>query len=211
MKTKVHHLFNMTSFIFVGFIVNSGISFRATPSLPVRNYKYAKPSNGCLVRNRQQRESPSCLFGLPVPVEQVDLQTGEVINTFQSQTKAARTLGIKQSRIAEVLGGKIYSCGGYFWRRAGDKAMPSQHKMVEQVDRRTGEVINTFLSASEAVRTLNTTAINSSGISCVIHGQTKSCGGYFWRRPGDKTMPPQHKTAPTPVEQVDCHSGGAKV
>ena len=210
MKSKVYHRFTMISFLFVGFMLNNGLSFWVTRSLPMRSYDRSKPFNGCLY-NRQQRGDLPCLFTMPV--EQVDRQSGEVINTFPSVAEAVRTLGntaVRPNGISKVIHGKHRSCGGYFWRRLGDKTMPPQGAAaaapVEQVDLQSGETIHTFPSAAEAVRTLGNT-VSSHGISVVLHGKRKSCGGYFWRRAGDKTMPRQRTFGAIPVEQVDIQSG----
>ena len=51
-------------------------------------------------------------------------------------------------------------------------------KPVAQIDIETNEIINTFVSASEAGRKTN---INSSKISAVCNGKRKSTGGYKWK------------------------------
>lgn len=49
-------------------------------------------------------------------VEQIDLETGEVINTFDTISAAARALNIDSSCISKVCKGKRNKTGGYKWR-----------------------------------------------------------------------------------------------
>ena len=59
------------------------------------------------------------------PVEQLDFETGEVINSFPSIKEAARALGIPPNCVSDVLNGRSKSSGGFFWRRSGDDVMPT--------------------------------------------------------------------------------------
>jgi hypothetical protein len=53
-----------------------------------------------------------------------------------------------------------------------------QEREVEQLDRSTGEVIDTFKSMNDAARQ---TGINQGSISLVCNGYIKQSGGYGWR------------------------------
>lgn len=50
-----------------------------------------------------------------IPVKQIDIETGKVINIFGSQSEAKRVLGIKSNGIANCCKGKAKTCGGYRW------------------------------------------------------------------------------------------------
>lgn len=53
------------------------------------------------------------------PVNQIDMKTGEIINTFESANAAARALGkTKGNHITEVCKGSINSAYGYKWEYA---------------------------------------------------------------------------------------------
>lgn len=54
-----------------------------------------------------------------IPVKQIDINTGEVINIFKSSAEAARFLGVsKGSHITEVCKGYHKQAYGYFWQYA---------------------------------------------------------------------------------------------
>ncbi len=51
-----------------------------------------------------------------IPVEQIDLETGEVIATFSSIYAATHETGI--SSIRACVKGRVHTAGGYRWREA---------------------------------------------------------------------------------------------
>ena len=51
-------------------------------------------------------------------------------------------------------------------------------KVIFQIDKDTGEIINEFKSIKEAVRVTRT---KRSSISKVLQGMRKTAGGYFWK------------------------------
>jgi hypothetical protein len=55
-----------------------------------------------------------------VKVQQIDLETGDVVAEFDSQLKAAIATGASQSAISKILRGIMYrsSSGGFGWRYA---------------------------------------------------------------------------------------------
>ena len=130
------------------------------------------------------------------PVEQVDFETGEVINVFDSQTEAARSVeGVENSEnISAVINGKSKSAGGFFWRRKGEKKLPTPRLLnpnsipVEQIDMETGKVINVYRSAGHAARAVGG---RSGSILRSLGGveDRVSYKGYNWRKVGDVTPP----------------------
>ena len=151
----------------------------------------------------------------PVPVEQVDLTTGEVIREFKSLSAAAKAVNGTTGNISRVINGRLRSVKGFFWRKAGTSSLPRARLggiPVEQVDLVTGEVIGVFPSIQEAVKAVNgsTTAV----ISGILRGRKDlaSYKGFFWRRVGDLTTPRNRTQPPIPqgrqkIEQI-CHETG---
>ena len=130
------------------------------------------------------------------PVEQVDFETGEVINVFESQTEAAKAVeGVSSRGISCVINGHLKSAGGFFWRRKGDKTLPTpklKHpKPVEQIDMETGKVINVYPSATHAARAVG--GQHSASILRTLGGVEEkgrvSYKGYYWRKVGDVAPP----------------------
>ena len=58
------------------------------------------------------------------PVEQLDLETGEVIEEFESQAEASRVTGVPSLHISECVNGQRTDAGGFRWRR--EKSVDSQ-------------------------------------------------------------------------------------
>ena len=50
-------------------------------------------------------------------VQQIDIETGNIINTFHSIMEAERITGISNSNISLVLSGKRNKAGGFNWKR----------------------------------------------------------------------------------------------
>ena len=150
------------------------------------------------------------------PVEQLDFETGEAINSFPSVKEAARALGIPQKGVSAVLNGRSKSSGGFFWRRSGDDAMPPARTYgripIEQVDMETGKVMNVFSSTAEAARSLG---IFDGSINRIVNGGIDriSYKGYLWRKVGDKKVVPRKERRPPfpqgkqKVEQIDYETG----
>lgn len=79
--------------------------------------------------------TPSALAGKAKAVEQVALDSGEVLARFPSITQAARDMNVTQNGIRRVLCGKQKSCAGHSWRLAnnGFVVVPTkQHKRADE-------------------------------------------------------------------------------
>ena len=64
------------------------------------------------------------------------------------------------------------------WMSRGDNKRYSANKSVQMLDKKTGELLATFPSITEAERV---TGINQGNISTCCNGKRKSAGGYIWR------------------------------
>ena len=125
-----------------------------------------------------------------LPVEQIDLQTGKVLNVFPTAQNAALSLGLDPNAIDRVVQGNDVdtSVGGFSWRRA---ARNSLNKVpIEKICPKTGNVLGVFPSITEARLSANVT---KSQISQVIQGKAQTTGGFFWRIKGSSIAPPQRK------------------
>ncbi len=54
----------------------------------------------------------------PVPVYQVELETGRIVQLYPSASEAGRANGLSDSSIVKCCKGKLKTCGGYSWRYA---------------------------------------------------------------------------------------------
>lgn len=127
------------------------------------------------------------------PVKQLELETGKIINQFESISEAEKITLI--SNIGMCCNGKIASAGGYFWRfcnsldemkcRWSNESKErmkrrlslenSNFKSVDQIDMTTNLVIKTFDSLKSAKEETGAT-----NISDVCRGIKKSSGGFKW-------------------------------
>jgi hypothetical protein len=126
---------------------------------------------------------------------QISKETGEVLNRFPSGAEASRQLGIKNaciSRVVKKLNGHR-STGGFIFRREGeydevnrcdvDKDIRTNNiKVILQISKKSGEVINRFPSAVEAGRQLN---IFPACITRVCRKVRNSTRGFIFRKEGD--------------------------
>ena len=169
-------------------------------------------------------QSPPSTKRDPIPIEQLDPVTGEVIQSFKSIAEAMRQTGILSGSISRALNGKQRHAGTYLWRRQGDQTIPDLFESppmletkkrvvpVEQLDPYSGNVIRSFKSVNEASRE---TGILQNSISQALNGIHLHAGTYVWRRKYEKTAPEvfeypstQEKgKVPVPVEQLDPYSG----
>jgi plasmid maintenance system antidote protein VapI len=62
--------------------------------------------------------SPKSTGGGPKPVEQIDIRTGEIIDTYHSGAHAARSIGVSSYAISACCHGKRTEAGGFLWRFA---------------------------------------------------------------------------------------------
>lgn len=112
---------------------------------------------------------------------------GDFIKEWPAISEVARALKINTSNISMCAQHKRPTAGGYRWEYKFKEKLPTLIKKtpnktyfgkhVLQIDK-SDNVIAEFPSISIAEKQ---TGINSTSISKVIHGQTKTAGGYFWK------------------------------
>lgn len=112
-------------------------------------------------------------------VQQIDINTNQIINTFESIANAANFIHGDNSNISKACKNNRIAYG-YKWQYVD---MPQEKrnftkKKVEQFDLQTGKTIKTYESISEAARAVNG---DSSYISKVCRGIQKSSKGFGWR------------------------------
>lgn len=116
---------------------------------------------------------------LKQPVQQIDINTNQIINTFPSISDAANFINGDNSNISKACKNQRVAYG-YKWQYIGipqEKRNFSKRK-VEQFDLKTGRTLNIYESISEAARAVDG---DSSYISKVCRGIQKSSKGFGWR------------------------------
>lgn len=118
------------------------------------------------------------------PIEQLNLETGQVLATFDSISDATRSIpNASATRVTAVCTGRYKSSNGYFWRYKGSTELPKKKKgqrKIEQLCLKTGRVIATFDTIQDAGKAVG---ITTPGISYCCNGRngSKSAGGFGWR------------------------------
>lgn len=115
-------------------------------------------------------------------VKQIDPESGEVIKIWNSQTEACEFYNGNPGLISDAIKRNSLT-KGYYWKFEDDntpliKKKNPLNKEVEQIDKKTLEVIKVWDSLSEVERQLN---ISASNISNVCKGKRKTAGGFIWR------------------------------
>lgn len=114
---------------------------------------------------------------------------GSFIGYFDSISQAAESVGVSRPALTQVLNGNGITCGGYQWRYANDDrpvlqvrdGMDNNRRAIIQYDL-DGNYVDTFFSAEDAARSVNT---YSSSIIKVCKGKHHSHKGYIWRYEDD--------------------------
>ena len=152
-----------------------------------------------------------------IPIEQINLKTGEVIQTFSSQRKAYEKTGVARCSIRRVLEQKgKANAGGYFWRFQGEThgpwpdPEPLNLTAVEKLDFETGDVLDSYNSLADAKRAMGMKP-NSACIREVCEGKDRATAlGYFWRWKGSKALP-NHLMGVQKIVQIRKHKNGLVV
>jgi hypothetical protein len=130
------------------------------------------------------------------PVEQVNVETNEVLGTFPSSRQASEKTGVSRNSIRRVLDrrGKA-KAGGFFWRFEGETNTPWQDpeprcsSAVEKLCLESGDVLDTFDSLADAKRAMGMKPNNSS-LSETCEGKWQNSAlGFFWRWKGATIYP----------------------
>ena len=115
-------------------------------------------------------------------VKQIDPESGEVVKIWDSETEACEFYNGNPSLINNAIRRNSLT-KGYYWKFEDDntpliKKKNPLNKEVEQIDKKTLEVIKVWDSLSEVESQLN---ISASNISNVCKGKRKTAGGFIWR------------------------------
>jgi hypothetical protein len=139
------------------------------------------------------------------PVEQLDMETGEVVHRYASATEAAILIKGSQGIISEICRGKGKTAYNFGWRLY-DGPLTTSHpdffkppgfkpldqlleikripsgtpKAVEQINLATGMVLAIHCSGSEAAKNLGSMS-KAGSISNACNGKIKSVCGFGWR------------------------------
>lgn len=116
-------------------------------------------------------------------IYQIDINSYQIINVFNSLHEAERETGIFRSNITKVCNRTDISSGGYYWCYDKDWSenwippLNQKYKPIALIDKNNGKIIKVFPSCAEAGRQLK---LDRSNIRSSIN-RNGSCGGYKFR------------------------------
>jgi len=135
-----------------------------------------------------------------------DMDTGNLVNTFNSTVEAGSFYGIHYTTIYAVCEGRNISTGGYCWAYEGEDVVirASKWKVAKAVScfDDDGMCIKKFDSIRDAAMFFNGDA---SAICCVCGGKNRKAYGYFWAYDGEKPIIRDKKSDPK-IRPVLCFS-----
>ena len=137
---------------------------------------------------KQRKKRPSAQQCGRKPVEQLSLETGEVLQVFRSKTEAAASVGMTIHSLHLDSADACTEHRGFYWRHQGSNATPparaplisKSRKPVEQICLKTGAVLNRFTSVADAAHAVQ---IKAPSISAICNGWKGhlSAAGFGWR------------------------------
>ena len=119
--------------------------------------------------------------GLKKTVYQYDMESGALLNAFDSLELAASAVNAHKKSISRACLNVNNSFAGFYWSYIlMEPFIPTpdkRRKTVEQIDV-SGNVLATYCSVAEASRQ---TGISKSPIAKTCRGEQQMTGGFYWR------------------------------
>ncbi len=124
------------------------------------------------------------------PVYQVSLDTGKIVNSFESDTKASMITGISLGSINTSVNNLGRTAGKFIWCRPSDYNDTFKDSIIEtnffikkpvlQINPLTGLILQKFESIAEATLF---SKVDSAGIIGCMQLKNNTAGGFIWRAP----------------------------
>ena len=108
------------------------------------------------------------------------------IKTWGSTMDIERELGILHTAISNVCLGRSNSAGGFYWAHCGNTPLFKKNKRLTSVVKicpNSNEIIESYLSVSDAARSLSSIKNVKSAITNILNvcdGKRGYCGGFKW-------------------------------
>jgi hypothetical protein len=118
--------------------------------------------------------------GFKKTVYQYNVETGELVNSYDDLVSAANAVNANKRSISNVCLHSNKTCKGYIWSYSStlefSSALDERKKTVSQSSL-TGDFIFSYESASEASRK---TSLSKTCITRCCRGERKQSGGFLW-------------------------------
>ena len=119
--------------------------------------------------------------GFKKTVYQYNVETGELINSYDDLVSAANAVSANKRSISNVCLHTNKTCKGYYWSYSStfelDSISDLRRKTVNQISL-GGDIVACYESASEASRK---TGISKTCITRCCRGERGQSGGFFWK------------------------------
>lgn len=117
---------------------------------------------------------------------------GKLFATFESLHQAARSTGISVNAISDTANGRASKAGGYYWRHGNEswldvhtwqKARQAHFRKIKGTPVSQHSISGALITQYDSIQSAaEATGLKHSGISAVIRGVTKRCGGFIWKK-----------------------------
>lgn len=120
------------------------------------------------------------------PVYQIDRNTGEIINQFQSLTEVEKILGLHKTQVWSAVNGQAKTAGGYCWCKIQDidnfdLQQQNDKKQVKIICKETGKI---FSSYAKAVQWLKENGYSKnpshSNLNKVVNKPNRTAYKFHW-------------------------------
>ncbi len=156
--------------------------------------------------------------GMALPLYQLNKDTGEIINEWDSAATAACEFELNQASVSQCCRGESRKCGLYTWiyvknynSAFSQKILegycyePDPAKKVCQINSKTGVLIKRWNSIVEAAGYIKR---DTSGINNCCRGKNNTCAGYNWCYEEDyPVLSKKQKKRGNVVVQLDLKTG----
>lgn len=121
--------------------------------------------------------------GVPVPIYQLEKDSLQIIQKFDSINQAAKACNGVSAPIRQVLKDISKTAYGFRWCKIDDydKIQLPKQRIVQQLDVETGEVIQEFKNFRQASLTICGSPNGGTNIKKVCMGKRQTAYGYRWR------------------------------
>lgn len=120
------------------------------------------------------------------PIYQINIDSGEIINEFESLTAAQEKLQIGKTQLWNAINGQAKTAGGYAWCKVQDydSFILEEHidnKKIKICCKETGQIFESFVAAAKWLKENNYSNNPSiANITKVCNGQRKTAYKFHW-------------------------------
>lgn len=157
----------------------------------------------------QKVENLSSAAFVPVIILNQFSLEGKFIHSFKGYAEAVKSCSVSKISIYRAASGYALTAGGYQWRFGSSDAVPEDIDALDLTRIQAvvqyslaGEKVAVYKSLSAAAKALN---IDPSNLRTVLNSETKTAGGFRWKREEKNENVTKYDYKPVEIVQFDLH------